>query len=75
MMGMPTSESHYGDAVNAEKAPEIINNVVSTLPPEQLYELMKQMKECIQVIFIIYKKNDYQLFNLELLFFIFRIIP
>lgn len=52
MMGMPTSESHYGDAVNAEKAPEIINNVVSTLPPEQLYELMKQMKECIQVIFI-----------------------
>ncbi|XP_008185936.1 cleavage stimulation factor subunit 2 tau variant [Acyrthosiphon pisum] len=48
MMGMPTSESHYGDAVNAEKAPEIINNVVSTLPPEQLYELMKQMKECIQ---------------------------
>jgi len=52
MMGMPTSESHYGDAVNAEKAPEIINDVVSTLPPEQLYELMKQMKECIQVIFI-----------------------
>lgn len=48
MMGMPTSESHYGDAVNAEKAPEIINNVISTLPPEQLYELMKQMKECIQ---------------------------
>ncbi|KAL4135932.1 hypothetical protein QTP88_007509 [Uroleucon formosanum] len=48
MMGMPTSESHYGDAVNAEKAPEIINNVVSTLPPEQLYELMKQMKECVQ---------------------------
>ncbi|XP_025191265.1 cleavage stimulation factor subunit 2-like [Melanaphis sacchari] len=48
MMGMPTSESHYGDAVNAEKAPEIINNVVSTLPPEQLFELMKQMKECIQ---------------------------
>ncbi|XP_026818377.1 cleavage stimulation factor subunit 2-like [Rhopalosiphum maidis] len=48
MMGMPTSESNYGDAVNAEKAPEIINNVVSTLPPEQLFELMKQMKECIQ---------------------------
>lgn len=53
MLGMPTSESNYGDAVNAEKAPEIINNVVSTLPPEQLFELMKQMKECIQVIFII----------------------
>jgi len=53
MMGMPTSESHYGDAVNAEKAPEIINNVISTLPPEQLFELMKQMKECIQVISII----------------------
>ncbi|KAL4083437.1 hypothetical protein QTP88_028753 [Uroleucon formosanum] len=48
MMGMNTSESHNGDAVNAEKAPEIINNVVSTLPSEQSYELMKQMKEFIQ---------------------------
>lgn len=52
MLGMPTSESYYGDCVKAEKAPEIINNVVSSLPPEQLYELMKQMKECVQVIFI-----------------------
>lgn len=50
MMGMPTSETHYGDAVNAEKAPEIINGIMSSLPPEQLYDLMKQMKECIHVI-------------------------
>lgn len=50
MLGMPTSESYYGDAVNAEKAPEVINNIVSTLSPEQLYELMKQMKDCVQVI-------------------------
>lgn len=52
MMGMNTFQSEYGDAVDAEKAPEIINNEVSTLPPEQLYELTKQMKECVQVIFI-----------------------
>lgn len=52
MMGMPTSESHYGDAVNSEKAPDIINNLVSTLPPEQLYELMKQMKDCVQVKYL-----------------------
>lgn len=51
MMGMPTSETHYGDTVDAEKAPEIISNVVSNLPPEQLHELMKQMKECVQVIY------------------------
>jgi cleavage stimulation factor subunit 2 len=51
MMGMPTSESHYGEAVDAEKAPEVINNVVSNLPPDQLYDLMKQMKECVQVIY------------------------
>ncbi|KAL4135988.1 hypothetical protein QTP88_007562 [Uroleucon formosanum] len=48
MMGINTSQSEYGDTVDAEKAPEIINNVVSTLPPEQLYELTKQMKECVQ---------------------------
>ncbi|KAL4135990.1 hypothetical protein QTP88_007564 [Uroleucon formosanum] len=46
MMGINTSQSEYGDAVDAEKAPEIIKNEVSTLPTEQLYELTKQMKEC-----------------------------
>lgn len=50
MLGMPTSETFYGDAVNAQKAPEIINGIMSSLPPEQMYDLMKQMKECIHVI-------------------------
>lgn len=49
-MGMPTSESIYGNPVNAKKAPEIINKLIVTLSPEQLFELIKQMKECIQVI-------------------------
>lgn len=49
MMGMPTSENHYGEAVSAEKAPEAISNAVASLPPEQMFELMKQMKACIQV--------------------------
>lgn len=49
MMGMPTSENHYGEAVSAEKAPEAISTAVASLPPEQMYELMKQMKACIQV--------------------------
>ncbi|VVC32618.1 Hypothetical protein CINCED_3A024567 [Cinara cedri] len=48
MMGMPNSENHYGEAVSAEKAPEAISTAVASLPPEQMYELMKQMKACIQ---------------------------
>ncbi|XP_050529757.1 cleavage stimulation factor subunit 2 [Daktulosphaira vitifoliae] len=48
MMGMPTSENHYGEAVSAEKAPEHISSAVASLPPEQMFELMKQMKVCIQ---------------------------
>lgn len=47
---MPTSENHYGEAVSAEKAPEAISTAVASLPPEQMYELMKQMKVCIQVL-------------------------
>lgn len=50
MMGMPSSENHYGEAVSAEKAPEAISTAVASLPPEQMYELMKQMKACIQVL-------------------------
>lgn len=48
MMGMPSSENHYGEAVSAEKAPEAISTAVASLPPEQMFELMKQMKACIQ---------------------------
>ncbi|PVD28624.1 hypothetical protein C0Q70_11217 [Pomacea canaliculata] len=41
-------ESPYGDPVEPEKAPEAISKAVASLPPEQMFELMKQMKLCIQ---------------------------
>ncbi len=31
-----------------EKTPEVITKAVASLPPEQMFELMKQMKLCIQ---------------------------
>jgi cleavage stimulation factor subunit 2 len=31
-----------------EKAPEAISKAVASLPPEQMFEIMKQMKLCIQ---------------------------
>ncbi|EEB16852.1 A-kinase anchor protein, putative [Pediculus humanus corporis] len=34
--------------VEAEKVPEAISKAVASLPPEQMFELMKQMKQCIQ---------------------------
>jgi len=46
--GGPPVENPYGDNVPAEKAPEAISRAVASLPPEQMYELMKQMKMCIQ---------------------------
>ena len=43
-----TTTSPYGEAVEPEKAPEAISRAVASLPPEQMFELMKQMKLCIQ---------------------------
>ena len=40
------AESEDYDAT--EKAPEAISKAVASLPPEQMFELMKQMKACIQ---------------------------
>lgn len=40
--------SPYGNSVNPDRAPETITNAVASLPPEQMFELMKQMKLCIQ---------------------------
>jgi hypothetical protein len=37
-------QSPYGDPVEPEKAPEAISRAVASLPPEQMFELMKQMK-------------------------------
>lgn len=44
----PQVENPYGEHCDAEHAPEIITKTVASLPPEQMYELMKQMKACIQ---------------------------
>ncbi|XP_065200502.1 cleavage stimulation factor subunit 2-like [Planococcus citri] len=41
-------ESTYGESISAEKAPEVISKTIAMLPPEQMYELMKQMKHCVQ---------------------------
>lgn len=43
----PQVENPYGDHCEADQAPEIITKTVASLPPEQMYELMKQMKSCI----------------------------
>ena len=43
-----TFESPYGPEVDPEKAPEAISKAVASLPPEQMFELAKQMKQCIQ---------------------------
>ncbi|KAL5104459.1 hypothetical protein TcWFU_005070 [Taenia crassiceps] len=44
----PPLENPYGNPVDPAKAPEAISRAVASLPPEQMYELMKQMKFCIQ---------------------------
>ncbi|RNA37462.1 cleavage stimulation factor subunit 2 tau variant [Brachionus plicatilis] len=46
--GGPPAENPYGENVSSEKAPEAISRAVASLPPEQMFELMKQMKLCIQ---------------------------
>lgn len=44
----PQVENPYGDNCSPEHAPEQITKTVASLPPEQMFELMKQMKLCIQ---------------------------
>lgn len=44
----PQVDNPYGDPVDPEQAPEVITKTVASLPPEQMFELMKQMKTCIQ---------------------------
>lgn len=43
-------QSPYGPDVVPDKAPEAISKIMCTLPPEQLYDLMSQMK--VIIIFI-----------------------
>lgn len=42
-----TFESPYGQEVEPDKAPEQIAKVISSLPPEQMFEIAKQMKHCV----------------------------
>uniref|UniRef100_A0A1A9ZHK2 CSTF2_hinge domain-containing protein n=1 Tax=Glossina pallidipes TaxID=7398 RepID=A0A1A9ZHK2_GLOPL len=44
----PQVENACGEHCDPDQAPEIITKTVASLPPEQMYELMKQMKLCIQ---------------------------
>lgn len=44
----PQVENPYGEHCDSELAPEIITKTVASLPPEQMYELMKQMKLCVE---------------------------
>ena len=44
----PIEPPIYGAQVPPEAAPEAITKAVASLPPEQMFELMKQMKWCIQ---------------------------
>lgn len=46
--GAPVVESPYGESCIPEDAPESISKAVASLPPEQMFELMKQMKLCVQ---------------------------
>ncbi|XP_065171040.1 cleavage stimulation factor subunit 2 isoform X1 [Atheta coriaria] len=48
LMNQPPVENPYGDPTSSDKAPEAISKAVASLPPEQMFELMKQMKLCIQ---------------------------
>lgn len=50
LLNQPPVENPYGEPIQAEKAPEAISKAVASLPPEQMFELMKQMKLCVQVI-------------------------
>lgn len=44
----PVEPSIHGAPIPPENAPEAITKAVASLPPEQMFELMKQMKWCIQ---------------------------
>lgn len=48
LLSGPQVENPYGDHCDPDAAPDVISKTVASLPPEQMYELMKQMKECIQ---------------------------
>lgn len=66
LLNQPPVENPYGEPIQAEKAPEAISKAVASLPPEQMFELMKQMKLCVQVYCFLCKN-----LNIHILFYIF----
>ena len=44
----PVAESPFGPPCEPARAPETISRAVASLPPEQMFQLMQQMKLCIQ---------------------------
>ena len=46
----PPLETPYGPSCNPADAPDQITQAVSSLPPEQMFDLIKQMKEVIMVM-------------------------
>ena len=53
----PPLETPYGPSCNPADAPDQITQAVSSLPPEQMFDLIKQMKEVIMVIKNISNRN------------------
>ena len=45
----PPVESLYGPSCNPADAPELISQAINSLPPEQMYKLIKEMKDVIMV--------------------------
>lgn len=47
----PPETNPFGPAVPPSEAPSAITQAVASLPPEQMFELMKQMKVCWYLVF------------------------
>jgi len=48
LLAEPVAESPFGPSCEPGRAPETISKAVASLPPEQMFTLMQQMKVCIQ---------------------------
>lgn len=69
--GSPIIESPYGDSLQPHEAPESISRAVASLPPEQMFELMKQMKvtSCGAGVFFFLQQVSFLLFSSFFKFF------
>ena len=48
LMAEPVTESPFGPPCEPGRAPDVVSKAVASLPPEQMFQLMQQMKMCIQ---------------------------